>query len=63
MNGRAYTSWATATAGLLALTYGLERTFDNRHDRTAMAISGLAVPVALAGLGYWTAALVRDANR
>lgn len=62
MNRSAYSSWATAAAGLLALTYGLDRALEHRDDGTAWAISALAAPVAVAGLAYWTAALIDEAQ-
>ncbi|HWI62830.1 MAG TPA: hypothetical protein VNT75_13370 [Symbiobacteriaceae bacterium] len=62
MNRSAYTSWATAAAGLLALTYGLDRALEQTDDTTGWAISALAAPVAVAGLAYWTTALVDEAT-
>jgi|GEM_PF-5192127 len=62
MNRQAYTSWATAAAGLLALTYGLDRALEERRDGTAWAIAAVAAPVAVAGLGCWTAALIEEAT-
>jgi len=63
MNRQAYTSWATAAAGLLALTYGLDRALEHRKDGYGWALSAVAAPVAVAGLAYWTAALVDEATR
>lgn len=62
MNGTAYTSWATAAAGLLALTYGLDRALERKDDTTAWAITAVAAPLAVAGLGYWTASLINEAQ-
>jgi hypothetical protein len=63
MNGRAYSSWATAAAGLLALTYGLDRALEHTDDTTGWTISAVAAPIAVAGLAYWTTALVGEATR
>jgi hypothetical protein len=62
MNRQAYTSWATAAVGLLALTYGLDRALEERDDRMGWTVSAVAAPVAVAGLAYWTTALVNEAQ-
>jgi hypothetical protein len=62
MNQKAYTSWATAAAGLLVLTYGLDRCLEDTDDRVGWGVSALAVPLAVAGLACWTAALADEAR-
>lgn len=62
MNRQAYTSWATAAAGLLALTYGLDRALEQTDDTAGWAITAVAAPVAVAGLAYWTTALINEAT-
>ena len=42
MNQKAYTSWATAAAGLLALTYGLDRCLEDTDDKAGWGISAVA---------------------
>lgn len=63
INQKAYTSWATAAAGLLALTYGLDRCLEDTDDKAGWGISAVAAPLAVAGLAYWTAALVDEARQ